>query len=329
VSVQRLGREGNGSGFVVSPDGEVLTNSHVVRAADAITVVLDNGDAYAASIVGIDPTTDLALLAIEPKPDSPLQVLPLGESSLVRVGEPAIVIGSPFGFEQSLSAGYVSALSRTIRSDDAYGAEIDGVLQTDAAVNPGNSGGPLLNQRGEIIGVASAIYSTGQGFEGIGFAVPVDVVKGVLPQLRAQGFVTRPYLGVLGIDITPAHAGGLKLPSKKGVLVQTVEEGSAAELAGLKGGERMKRTPFGAIAIGGDILLAIDGAPVDSMAEISRVVHGRMIGESVALTVLRKGERMELRGRLSAHPAPEGWDVEDVVAVEAARDGGSGLELIR
>jgi S1-C subfamily serine protease len=271
----------------------------------------------------------MALLAFEPDPLQVLEVLPLGDSNLVRVGEPAIVIGSPFGFEQSLSAGYVSALSRTIRSDDAYGAEIDGVLQTDAAVNPGNSGGPLLNARGQVIGIAAAIYSTGQGFEGIGFAVPVDTVKGVLPQLRAQGFVTRPYLGVLGIDITPEHAGGLKLPSKKGVLIQTVEDGSAAELAGLKGGERMKRTPFGAIAIGGDILLAIDGAPVDSMAEISRIVHRHMVGESVSLTVLRKGERLELRGRLSAHPAPQGWDAEDGVIVESESEEVFGLELDR
>ena len=304
VSVLR-GRSGagNGSGFVVRPDGLILTNHHVVADASRVTVRLQDGSELEAEILGRDAATDLALLRVPAA--APLPVLPLAAPEQLAVGDRVLTIGSPFGFDQSLSAGYVSALGRSLEDRDVWGSVIDGVIQTDAAINPGSSGGPLLNAWGEVVGVTTAIYSTGSGFQGIGFAIPVAVVAGVLPDLIDRGYVIRPWLGASGVNVTRRLATMLSLPTHAGVLVQRVADGSPAEQAGLVAGRGTLPFAEGAgLTFGGDIIVAVDGQPVGSVAELSRALGQHAVGDALVLTVLRGGRRMALRGILAEAPRP-------------------------
>jgi len=303
ILVTRPGGAASGSGFFLDAEGEVLTNNHVVEGATAARVALNDGSERPARVVGRDPTTDVALLMVDaPRVPPPLV---LGSSGTVEVGQMAVVIGSPFGLTQSLSAGYISARGRMLKSGDEYGTEIDDVLQTDAAVNPGNSGGPLLNAQGEVIGVTTAIFSTSRGFEGIGFAVPIDTVKAVLPSLRLHGRVVRPFLGIAGLDITPQLARRFDLPVAEGVLVQKVHAASAAEDAGVRAGSKRLRGPGGPIVLGGDVVMAVAGEPVRSMAEISRIVGQLAIGDAVTVTLARGSDVIDAVGTLGEHPAPD------------------------
>ncbi|MFQ5460721.1 MAG: S1C family serine protease, partial [Anaerolineae bacterium] len=280
-----------------------VTNNHVVEGATEVRVALNDGSERPARVVGRDPATDVALLMVDaPRVPPPLV---LGSSGTVQVGQMAVVIGSPFGLTQSLSAGYISARGRMLKSGDEYGTEIDDVLQTDAAVNPGNSGGPLLNAQGEVIGVTTAIFSTSRGFEGIGFAVPIATVKAVLPSLRLHGRVVRPFLGIAGLDITPQLARRFELPVAVGVLVQEVHAASAAEDAGVRAGSKRLRGPGGAIVLGGDVVTAVAGEPVRSMAEISRIVGQLAIGDAVTVTLARGSDLIDAVGTLGEHPPPD------------------------
>ncbi len=294
---------GSGSGFIVSSDGAILTNNHVIENAESVSVTLKDGTELAAKVIGRDPSTDVAMLQVNSP--SPLPPARLGNSDQVRVGELAVVMGSPFGFEQSLTAGYISALGRTLRSGDLYGSEIENVIQTDAAVNPGNSGGPLLNTRGEVIGITTAIFTLSGGFEGLGFAVPVNTAKAVASELVQRGYVQRPFVGVSGLDLTPQLARRLNLPVEQGVLVQAVHPGSAAERAGIRAGEQKFDTPIGPILLGGDVLVAINGESAATMADVSRISRRLNIGDSITIEVVRHGDRLELVGVLGEHPAPE------------------------
>jgi len=293
---------GTGSGFVIDESGLILTNNHVIENAVAVRVTLKDGTELPAEILGRDPSTDVALLKVALR-TSP--TVGLGDSDQVRIGEPAIVIGSPFGFDQSLTAGYISALGRTLRSGDEYGTEIDNVIQTDAAVNPGNSGGPLLNAEGEVIGITTAIFSTGGGFEGIGLAVPINTAKAVAEELRDHGYVRRPFLGISGLDLTPQLSLRLELPVEGGVLIQLVHEDSAAATADIRAGDQVIETPIGTIVLGGDVLVAISGEPVSSMAEANRLVQSREIGERISFEVVRGSKHILLFGTLGEQPRPE------------------------
>ncbi|MFQ5342836.1 MAG: S1C family serine protease [Anaerolineae bacterium] len=302
VAVTASGGRSNGSGFVLTAEGMILTNNHVIEKAESVSVTLKDGTVLPATVLGRDPSTDLALLKVESA--TPLPPIRLGDSDQVQVGELAVVVGSPFGFKQSLTAGYVSALGRTLRSGDEYGTEIDGVIQTDAAVNPGNSGGPLLNAAGEVIGITTAIFSTSRGFQGIGLAIPINTAKLVAQELQTRSYVQRPFLGIAGLDLTPQMARLLDLPVQEGILVQDVHADSAADEAGVRAGELKFMTPMGQMVLGGDILVAVDGRPVTSMAQVNRVVLMRQIGDEITMEVVRDDERLELTGTLGEHPKP-------------------------
>ena len=293
---------GTGSGFIIEEGGLILTNNHVVENAVSVSVTLKDGTELPAEILGRDPSTDVALLRVAARTSPPVG---LGDSDRVQIGEHAIVIGSPFGFDQSLTAGYISALGRKLRSGDEYGTEIDNVIQTDAAVNPGNSGGPLLNSEGEVIGITTAIFSIGGGFEGIGFAVPINTARAIVEELKDRGYVRRPFLGISGLDLTPQLSQRLELPVEGGILIQLVHEDSAAAEADIRAGDQVVETPIGTIVLGGDVLVAIGGEPVSSMAEANRLVQSREIGERISFEVVRGSEHILVVGTLGEQPRPD------------------------
>ena len=262
-------RGGAGSGFVIAPDGFLLTNSHVVQAAERLRVTLSDGRAYPAEKVGDDPFTDLAVLRI----DAPnLTPVVLGDSAKVRVGQMAIAIGNPFGFQTSVTAGVVSALGRSLRSYS--GRNIDNVLQTDAALNPGNSGGPLVNSRGEVIGVNTAVILPAQG---ICFAIAVNTARYVAGKLIAEGKVRRSYIGVAGQNVVlPRRLSLLHGAPETGVLVAGIEPNSPAALSSLKEG---------------DVIIALGEQSVKGIDDLHRLLTAERVGVRVPLTVLRRGDR--------------------------------------
>jgi serine protease Do len=258
-----------GTGFVISPDGYILTNNHVIEDVDKIEVQFEDGRKFDAKVIGRDPRTDVALIRVEA--DS-LPSLPLGDSESVRPGDWVVAIGNPFGLSHTVTAGIVSARHREINADpDAR--RFDDFIQTDAAINPGNSGGPLINLAGEVIGINTAINPRANT---IGFAVPVNIAKDILPQLRQAGKVSRGWLGVYIQPIEPEMAEILGLEDTKGALVSKVEPGSPADEAGIKSG---------------DVVVEFDGQPIEKMEELPRYVAGAGVGKELRLVALRKGQR--------------------------------------
>ena len=277
---------GTGSGFIWDKHGHVVTNLHVIEKADRIMVTLADTSTWDASVVGVTPDKDLAVLKIK-APAHQLQPLSLGTSSDLVVGQNVFAIGNPFGLDQTLTTGVISALGREIKS--STGRPIQGVVQTDAAINPGNSGGPLLDSSGNLIGVNTAIFSPSGAFAGIGFAVPVDTVRRVVPQLIAHGRVIRPGLGVM--------LAGERWTRKwdiEGVVIQYVPPTSAAGRAGIRG---MSRDRVGNIYLG-DILTAIDGQPVRTADDLYRVLDRHNVGDVVAVEVQREGRRVKMEVKL-------------------------------
>jgi serine protease Do len=274
---QERRQQGAGSGFIISKDGLIVTNNHVVEGATEVTVTLADKAEYAAKVIGRDPKTDLALLRITPKGSLP--VVPLGDSDALRVGETVVAIGNPFGLNNTVTAGIVSAKGRVIGA-----GPYDDFIQTDASINPGNSGGPLFNLRGEVVGVNTAIVPNGQG---IGFAVPVNLLKSLLPQLESKGEVTRGYLGVQIQPITPELAKGMNLQDTKGALVAEVTKGSPAEAAGIKRG---------------DVIVAFAGKEVAEMHNLPAMVAATPVGTEAPVTVLRDGKVQTLTVKIAAMP---------------------------
>jgi serine protease Do len=263
-----------GSGFIIDPNGLIVTNNHVIDGADQITAIMSDGKEYEAEIVGKDPNTDLALIKIKSGKD--FTVVTMGDSDGLNVGEWVVAIGNPFGLEQTVTAGIVSAKGRVIGS-----GPYDDFIQTDASINPGNSGGPLINMNGEVVGINTAIIASGQG---IGFAIPVNMAKGIIKQLETRGEVTRGWLGVGIQNITKEIADYYGLKDEKGVLVQQVFPGDPADRAGI--------TPK-------DIILEVNGKPVETSRELTRIIAGINVGETANIKVLREGQEKDFNVKIA------------------------------
>jgi len=279
---------GTGSGFVWDNRGNIVTNFHVIREADRAEVTLADGSAWEAKLVGYSREKDLAVLQIE-APRTQLTAIPIGTSSDLKVGQTVLAIGNPFGYDQTLTTGIVSALGREITSTD--GVPIRNVIQTDAAINPGNSGGPLLDSAGRLVGVNTAIVSPSGGYAGVGFAIPVDTVNWVVPQLIAHGRIQRPSLG---IGLAPDHV--VRRSGIDGAVVTEVVAGSGADRAGIRPVTRDRR---GRVVVG-DVIVAIDGEPIHSRGELGLALEKFSEGDTVTVTVKREGSDKDLRVKLGA-----------------------------
>ena len=303
ISVRTPFGRGTGSGFVYDKEGRIITNYHVVEGAKEIEVTFPDGTIVEAEIVGTDPYVDLAVIDVD-VPESLLKPVKFGNSSQLVVGERVIAIGNPFGLEGTMTVGVVSALSRQMRAPRGF--VIVDVIQTDAAINPGNSGGPLLNMRGEVVGMNTAIVSgTGQ-FAGIGFAIPIDTIKRELPDLIEKGTYEHPYLGIEGMDVTPAIAEAMGLdPSTRGCLIVEVVEGGPAEKAGLRGGTTDAIIDGNRVKVGGDIIIGVDGYVVRQFYDLVLYMerHKRP-GDKAVLTILREGKIIDVEVTLGARPPP-------------------------
>ena len=294
-------REGLGSGFVVDKDGHIVTNYHVVQGASEVFVNFSQDDQLKAKIVGTDPTTDIALLKIDGHRRG-LAPISLGNSDRVKVGDEVVAIGNPFGFERSITAGIVSALQREIVSPNNF--PIDQVIQTDAAINRGNSGGPLLNADGEVIGVNTQIATGDTGSEGnvgIGFAVPVNTVRDVVMELMRTGRVEHPYLGISMQDVTDDIAGLIDLPPE-GVLVARVVPDSPADDAGIRGGDTSVVIEGQSYIVGGDVITHADGLPVSSSDDVRRAVRAKKPGQTLPLQIRRGDQTLSVTVTLGQAP---------------------------
>jgi S1-C subfamily serine protease len=298
---------GSGSGFVIDTEGRIVTNNHVVEQADALRVVFSDGSVADAQILGLDPYSDLAVVQVDIPPER-LVPLELSDSSTLQVGQRVVAIGNPFGLEGTMTAGIVSALGRTLPAQVLQGTgrfSNPEIIQTDAAINPGNSGGPLLDIRGRVIGVNTAIRSTTGTNSGIGFAVPVNTVKRILPALIAEGAYRYPYLGITyDTRFTMAElAGPLGLPVTHGALIDEVTPGTAAGRAGLRGGNREVEVMGTTVNAGGDIIVAIDGTKLRDFDDlIAYLVRETEVGQEVTLAVIRDGEELEIPVMLGERP---------------------------
>ncbi len=282
-------RNGEGSGFVWSEEGHIVTNQHVVADADRVTVIFPDGLELIAEVLGTDPDSDLAVLKID-VPDGGLVPVEIGDSSSVKVGQLAIAIGNPFGQEFTTTTGIISAVGRTIRSGNTQ-FSIPQVIQTDAPINPGNSGGPLLDRHGKVIGINTQIISSTGASVGIGFAVPINAAKQVIPELIEHGEFEYAWLGISGNTIRPETAELMDVPSEtRGALVIDLVQDGPAESAGLAGADRTEETTNGLAPIGGDIIVGIDGSPIRSMDDlITYLIENTRPGDRIAVNVIRDG----------------------------------------
>ncbi len=288
----------SGSGFLIDKQGRILTNNHVVSGqAPEVQVTLSNGKKYKADILFRDPANDLAMVRIEPKED--IRIMPLGDSERVQVGQKVLAIGNPFGLEGTLTTGVISSIGRDIA--DESGRTLEGMIQTDAAINPGNSGGPLLDSQGNVIGINTAIYGPG-GNIGIGFAMPINRAKTMIEDYQSNRKYGRPRLGVDVVYVFGDLATELGLPAEGGLLVQDVAEGSAAASAGLRGRRRTLVVGNYEIGIGGDLITALDGKPVDNLNALSRALARKRPGEALVVTVFRNGKKGDVTVTLGQAP---------------------------
>ncbi|GBD09413.1 Periplasmic serine endoprotease DegP [Candidatus Thermoflexus japonica] len=301
---------GSGSGFIYDTRGHIVTNNHVVEFAEEIWVTFHDGTVAKARVVGRDVFSDLAVIRVDAPPEL-LRPAELGDSDTLRVGQKVVAIGNPFGLRGTMTLGVISALGRALETPTRF--QIPDVIQTDAAINPGNSGGPLVDLQGRVIGVNSAIRtdSSATGIPaniGIGFAIPVNTVKRVVPQLIQNGRVRYPYLGITStgaISLAELRARGYDVPATRGVLIQEVVPDGPAAQAGLRGGTREVQVRGVRILLGGDIITAIDGHPVSSFDElVSYLVNHTEVDQTVTLTILRDGQEREVRVKLGERPSP-------------------------
>jgi putative serine protease PepD len=291
--------QGSGSGAIIDTRGNILTNHHVVANAQKLEVTLADGSKWPAKLVGSDPDNDLAVIKIE-APKEKLKVIPMGDSKNLRIGQKVLAIGNPFGFDRTLTTGVISSLGRTIRSE--VGTMIEDVIQTDAAINPGNSGGPLLNSDGEIIGINSAIISPSGGNVGIGFAIPVNTAKKVIPELLAKGYVTYPWIGATIQPLLPDMAKYLKVSVERGAMIAEVAKGGPADKAGIKGGNQRAQVGNIIVMVGGDIVVKADQHDVKSHDDLIRYIREKKPNDTITLKILRKGKFEEVKVTLGERP---------------------------
>ena len=299
---QNQERTGQGSGFIWDTEGNIVTNYHVVANASIVDVEFADGSQYSASVIGLDPNSDLAIIKVNPK-GKILTPLNLGDSTNVKVGNHTIVIGSPFGQEFSMSSGIVSAIKRTVPSQNAR-FSIPNVIQTDAAINPGNSGGPLLDIEGNVIGINSQIISRSGGNQGIGFAIPINSVKKIIPTLIKGERFEYPYIGITGMDLNTNLKKALEIDSEiKGVMIVDVVKGSPADLGGLLGYTGTVSDNDNSYPSGGDILTAINTIPIKSMSDLLTLLFSDYSpGDSVTFTILRDSSSFDLDITLISRP---------------------------
>ncbi|HEX4899192.1 MAG TPA: trypsin-like peptidase domain-containing protein [Pyrinomonadaceae bacterium] len=288
-------QEGSGSGSILDQEGNILTNYHVIEGAQKVSVSLGGQRVYSARVIGGDPDTDLAVIKLVEKPRDALTVVPLGDSDRLVVGQKVLAIGNPFGLDRTLTTGVISGLQRPIRARN--GRPIEGAIQTDASINPGNSGGPLLDSHGRMIGINSQILSPTGASAGVGFAVPVNIAKRIVPQLVRNGVVNRPKLGISTRDVE-ALKGQVDLPVPDGVLIWQLAPGGAAASAGLRG---LTQTENGDVELG-DIIVAIDGEKVANTDDLYRVLDKRQVGQTVRVEIVRNGKQMTVPVRLQEAP---------------------------
>jgi S1-C subfamily serine protease len=291
-----------GSGFVIDKAGHIVTNYHVVEGARAVEVSFSNNESLKARIVGVDPSTDIAVLKVDAHSRA-LTPLPLGNSDLVHVGDSVVAIGNPFGYDRTVTTGIVSALQRVIQAPNDY--SIDHVIQTDAALNKGNSGGPLLDARGAVIGVNSQIQtgSASQGNVGVGFAVPINTVKNVAAQIIRSGKAEHAFLGISAQPVTGSAYEVFKLPSKYGLLVETVQPGSSAAKAGLRPGKQQATVAGITYPLGGDLIDSVEGAPVSSIDQLRDALADKKPGDKVKLGVYRGDKHLTITVKLGRQPS--------------------------
>ena len=287
--------EGAGSGFVIDTDGHILTNYHVIQGAQTIEVTLGDRSRFKAKLIGVDTRNDLALIKIDPA-GRKLATLPLGDSRNLLVGQRVLAIGNPFGFQSTLTTGVVSSLGRTVQTGE--NTFIDEAIQTDAAINRGNSGGPLLNSHGEVIGINSAIYAPTGTTAGIGFAIPVNTARRVAEDLIKTGRVRRATLGIEGRGLWPGLAEALGLPVQQGILVERVTPGGPAAQAGIRGGTHSVVAGLQELRTGGDILVAWDDKPLATQMDLNLLLNRAWPGDSVTLTLVRDGKKMTVPAKL-------------------------------
>lgn len=282
-----------GSGFLISADGKILTNNHVVANERQLEVTLSDQTRYPAKLITRDESNDLAVIQISPR--KKLSWLRLGDSDVLQVGQKVLAIGNPFGLNGTLTTGVVSSLGRSIRGEN--NEELEGLIQTDAAINFGNSGGPLLDSAGDVIGINTAILGPNGGSIGIGFAMPINRAKALLEDYQAGR--KRPRLGVTVVPVSGDYADALELPTQGGLLVQEVEAGSAAARAGLRGGRQTVQIGNVQLVVGGDLITAIDGHPIDREDAISRALARKRAGDTLELTIFRNGRTTNIQVKLS------------------------------
>jgi S1-C subfamily serine protease len=288
-------QEGSGSGSVIDQDGNILTNYHVIEGAQKLAVSFGGQKNYAAKVVGGDPDTDLAVIKLIERPKEPLTIVPLGDSDKLEVGQKVLAIGNPFGLDRTLTTGVISGLQRPIRARN--NRPIEGAIQTDASINPGNSGGPLLDSHGRMIGINSQILSPSGASAGVGFAVPVNIAKRIVPELLRSGEIRRPKLGISTRDVE-ALKGQVELPVSDGVLIWQIAPGGPAANAGLRG---LTQTENGDVEIG-DVIVGIDNEKVANTDELYRILNKHAVGDQVQVQILRNGRRMSVPVRLTQTP---------------------------
>jgi S1-C subfamily serine protease len=287
--------EGAGSGFVIDPRGYILTNFHVVQGAQSIEVVLGDQSRYPAKFIGADQRNDVALIQIDPK-GKKLASLTLGDSAALQVGQKVLAIGNPFGFQSTLTTGVVSALGRTVQTSQS--TFIDEAIQTDASINRGNSGGPLIDTHGDVIGINSAIYTPSGTAAGIGFAIPINTAKVIAHDLMTDGRVHQAFLGVRTLPVAGWLSEALDLPVKDGLLIEEATSGAPAAQAGLRGGDRVAQAGMRRIAIGGDVIVSVDGQKISNQLDLSLILNHKRPGDTVTVSIYRGGKKMDVPVKL-------------------------------
>jgi S1-C subfamily serine protease len=288
-------QEGTGSGSIIDDQGDILTNYHVIADAQKLMVNFGSGKNYPARVVGKDPDTDLAVIRLTEQPTESMTMVPMGDSDKLIVGQKVLAIGNPFGLDRTLTTGVISGLQRPIRAEN--GRQIEGAIQTDASINPGNSGGPLLDSHGRMIGINSQIESPSGASAGVGFAIPINIAKRIVPQLVRNGEVRRPKLGISWRDVE-SLSNQVRLPVSQGVIVWTVVQGGSAANAGLRG---LTQTEEGDVELG-DIIVSVNGEKVTNYDDLYRVLDKHQVGETISVEVMRNGRHMTIPVKLTEVP---------------------------